>query len=142
MSQTFLIPIDDSDIALHPVAWLINNLTEWREAPKVHLLNVQATLPADVSRFINADSIREFHLENGMKAIAPARDQLAAAGVNAEIHVLIGHAAQTIADFAGKNACTQILLGTRAHTGFTGTLLGSVASKVIHLAGIPVTLVR
>lgn len=142
MSQTFLIPVDDSEISLRPIDWLINNLMEWREPPGIHLLNVQAALPADVSRFINADTIREFHLEKGMAALAPAKDRLAAAGLTAEVHVLIGSAAPTIIEFAGSHQCSQILLGTRAHTGLTGTILGSVASKVVHLSHLPVMLIR
>ena len=41
----------------------------------IHLLNVQPNLPRDIGRFINADTLREFHLESGMKALAPALAQ-------------------------------------------------------------------
>ena len=142
MSQTFLIPVDDAELASHAIEWLLKTLNEWREPPKIHLLNVQAALPADISRFINADTIREFHLEKGLAAIAPAKDRLTAAGLQPEVHVLIGAIAPSIIEFAASHQCTQILLGTRALTGFTGTLLGSVASKVVHLSSVPVMLVR
>jgi hypothetical protein len=42
-----------------------------RDAPEIHLVNVQAVLPSDIGRFINAETIKEFHLENGMKALPP-----------------------------------------------------------------------
>ncbi|AJP48750.1 hypothetical protein PG1C_10485 [Rugosibacter aromaticivorans] len=142
MTQQWLIPIDDSAIALLPVTWVINNLSAWRETPQIHLLNVQPNLPRDIGRFINADTLREFHLESGMNALAPARTQLEAAGLAVESHVLVGEAAQTIADFAESNHCTQILLGTRGHSGLAGTLLGSVAMKLVQLSKIPVLLVR
>ncbi len=51
-------------------------------------------------------------------------------------------AASTITEFADSHGCTQIVIGTRGHSGLTGTLLGSVAMKVVHLAKVPVLLVR
>lgn len=114
----WLIPVDDSASALLPIDWVIANLPAWRETPTIHLLNVQPNLPRDVSRFINADTLREFHLESGLKALAPARDKLAAAGIAAETHVLVGEAAPTIVQFAADKHCTQILLGTRGHSGW------------------------
>lgn len=142
MTQQWLIPIDDSDSALLPITWVISNLSAWREMPHIHLLNVQPNLPRDIGRFINADTLREFHLESGMKVLAPALAQLKTAGLIAELHVLIGEAAPTITQFAEDKHCTQILLGTRGHSGLKGTLLGSVAMKLVQLSKIPVLLVR
>lgn len=142
MTQKWLVPIDGSDTALQSIAWIIRHAAEYREAPKIHLINVQAALPNDIGRFINAETMREFHLEAGMAALAPARDLLAAAGLVPELHVLVGEAASTITGFADSHACSQILIGTRGHSGLTGTLLGSVAMKVVHLAKVPVLLVR
>lgn len=142
MSQIFLIPVDDSEIALRPVSWVVQNLPTWREPPAIHLLNVQAPLSRDISRFIDAGTMRDFHLESGMKALAKARDPLVAAGLSPELHVLIGEVAPTITEFADVHGCSQILLGTRGHAGVLGTLLGSVATKVVHLSNIPVLLIR
>ncbi|MDP1605868.1 MAG: universal stress protein [Rhodocyclaceae bacterium] len=142
MSQIFLIPVDDSETALRPVSWVVRNLSTWREPPAIHLLNVQASLPRDVSRFINAGAIRDFHLETGINVLTKARDPLVAAGLLPELHVLMGEAAPTITEFADLHGCSQILLGTRGHTGILGTLLGSVATKVVHLSNVPVLLIR
>ncbi len=142
MTQQWLIPIDDSDSALLPITWFVKHLADWRETPRIHLLNVQPNLPRDIGRFINTDTLRAFHLESGLKMLAPAVAQLAAAGIEAETHVLIGEAAPTVTQFAEDHQCSQILIGTRGHTGFVGTLLGSVASKLVHLAKVPVLIVR
>jgi nucleotide-binding universal stress UspA family protein len=115
---------------------------EYREPPQIHLINVQAALPGDIGRFIDAETLREFHLEAGMKALAAARYQLTAAGLIPELHVLVGDAAAAIADFADSHGCTLILIGTRGHSGLTGTLLGSVAMKVVHLSKVPVLLMN
>lgn len=142
MTQKWLVPIDGSDTSLHAASWIVDNLAAWREPPQIHLINVQATLPNDIGRFINAQTLREFHLETGMKALAAARDKLAAAGLAPELHVLVGDVATTITAFADSHGCTQILIGTHGHSGFAGTLLGSVAMKVVHLSNVPVLLIR
>jgi|688.fasta_scaffold16998_2 nucleotide-binding universal stress UspA family protein len=142
MTQKWLVPIDGSDIALHSVAWIARHAADWREPPQILLINVQASLPNDIGRFIDAETLREFHLEAGMAALAPARDQLKAAGFTAEPHVMVGEAAATITAFADSHGCSQILIGTRGHSGLAGTLLGSVAMKVVHLSNVPVLLVR
>jgi nucleotide-binding universal stress UspA family protein len=142
MTQKWLLPIDGSEIALLPVSWIIDHATEWREPPQIHLINIQPALPRDIGRFIDAETLRQFHLDAGMAALAAARDQLATAGLVPELHVLVGEAASTLTAFADSHGCTQILIGSRGHSGLTGTLLGSVAMKVVHLANVPVLLIR
>jgi nucleotide-binding universal stress UspA family protein len=142
MTQTWLLPIDGSDTALRSIDWIIGNTAEWRTSPQIHLINVQSALPSDVGRFIDTDTLRQFHFDAGMAALAAARDRLATAGIKAELHVLVGEAATTITTFADSHGCTQIVIGTHGHSGLTGTLLGSVAMKVVHRANVPVLLVR
>ena len=142
MTQRWLIPVDESEVALKPIDWLIANRNFWRELPQIHLLNVQASLPRDIGRFINADTIREFHQETAKAELAPAQAKLAAAGIACEVHVIVGEAAAEIAEFAETQACNQILLGTRGHSGITGSLLGSVATKLTNLSKVPLLLVR
>jgi nucleotide-binding universal stress UspA family protein len=142
MTQKWLVPIDGSDVALHSIGWIIRHAAEYREPPQILLINVQMTLPNDIGRFINAETLREFHLETGMAALAAARDQLTAAGLAPEVHVLVGDPATAIKEFADSHGCSQILIGTRGHSGLAGTLMGSVAMKVVHLAKVPVLLVR
>ena len=142
MTQKWLVPIDGSEVALHSIGWIIRHATEWREPPQILLINVQMTLPNDIGRFINAETLREFHLETGMAALAAARDQLTAAGLAPEVHVLVGDPATAITEFADSHGCSQILIGTRGHSGLAGTLLGSVAMKLVHLSSVPVLLIR
>jgi nucleotide-binding universal stress UspA family protein len=142
MVQNWLVPVDGEEISLKPVAWIIAHRDEWKAVPTLHLLNVQHPLSGDISRFVNAEQIRDFHREEGLKALAEAERQLKAVGIEPQLHVSVGDSAETIVDFADSRNCDQILLGTRGHTGLGGTLLGSVASKVVHLTKVPLLLVR
>jgi nucleotide-binding universal stress UspA family protein len=142
MAQNWLIPIDGSESSLKAVAWALAQMGEWKETPAFHLLNVQPALPRDASRFIAAEQVRDFHREEGLKALAAAERQLKAAGLAPQSHVSVGDSAETICEFATSRNCDLIVIGTRGHTGLGGTLLGSVASKVAHLSHVPLLLVR
>lgn len=139
----WLIPVDGADeISLKPVEWIITHRDDWKTMPMIHLLNVQRPVSGDVSQFVNADQLRDFHREEGLKALAGAQAKLEEAGIMPVLHVSVGDFAETIVDFADSRGCEQILLGTRGHTGLGGTLLGSVASKVTHLTKVPLLIVR
>lgn len=142
MTQSWLVPVDGSETSLKAIDWLVAHRDDWKILPTIHLLSVQPALPRDITRFIDADQVRDYHREEGLKALAEAERRLAAAGIAAQSHISVGESAETIVEFAASRGSGMILLGTRGHTGLGGTLLGSVASKVVHLARVPVLLVR
>jgi hypothetical protein len=76
------------------------------------------------------------------KPLAPARDIAAAAGVATEHHTMVGDAAESIVKVARDTGCGMVVMGTRGLGSVTGMLLGSVATKVIHLSDVPVLLVK
>jgi nucleotide-binding universal stress UspA family protein len=47
-----------------------------------------------------------------------------------------------IVQFATEKQCDQIVIGPRGLGSVQGVLLGSVASKLIHLSPIPVLLIK
>jgi nucleotide-binding universal stress UspA family protein len=142
MTLTLLLPIDGSEAALRGVDWLILNAGQWATPPRLHLLNVQPSLPGDITRFIAGDQIAEFHREQGEQALEVARSRLEAAGFHCECHVRVGEAAKVVSEFSEETRCDQILLGTRGHSGLGGVLLGSLATRLSHSCGVPLLLVR
>ena len=58
-------------------------------------------------------------------------------------HLVIDYApGETIVAFAEDVGADEIVMGTRGLGGLAGLLLGSVATEVISLAKVPVTLVK
>jgi nucleotide-binding universal stress UspA family protein len=57
-------------------------------------------------------------------------------------HVLIGDPAEQIARFAKRRGIDKIVMGTHGRSGLSALLMGSVATKVLHHATVPVTLVK
>lgn len=53
-----------------------------------------------------------------------------------------GEVAETAAQYAAQEQCDMIVMGTSGMGTVANLVLGSVATKAIHLAHIPVTLVK
>lgn len=104
------------------------------------LLNVQQPMPP--SRFVSRGSIRDHQLRMSEEALAPARKLCERLGVEFQYYSRIGEPGQAITSFAKRTGCKEIVMGTRGLGRVSGLVLGSVATKVIHLAPVPVTLVK
>lgn len=137
-----LLCIDGSDASLRAVEHLLATIDRYRETPELHLLNVQAALPGDVTLFIGHEQIKQFHQEQGRKALAAACAKLEAAQRAYVSHIAVGDPAEAIVRYAREHGCDQICLGTRGLGHVAGMLLGSVTAKVIHLSDVPVLLVK
>lgn len=137
-----LVPLDGSSHSQRVVQHVIR-LSRGREAVEIHLLNVQEPIDSlEVRRFKLPQEIRRMQRRRGADRLGPSRARLDKAGVPYSAHVLIGPVAATIARFAKRRRCSMIVMGTRGMGSLASLLLGSVATKVIHLARAPVTLVK
>ena len=142
MTCKILLPVDGSEgsarAARHVagIAAMVKDLA-------VHLVNVQP-LGDDwmTRRSFKAEELAKMEQEWSEAAIAPARTILKAAGLACTEHIVQGEVAPTIANLARELGCDQIVMGTRGQSALGGLLMGSVATKVLHLADVPVTLVK
>ena len=138
-----LLPVDGSQSSCRAADHLVKKQGWYKEPLQIHLLNVQPpVLSGNVRMFISKDQINQFHHDEGMAALAAPRKILDEARLAYKHHILVGEAAETIVRFAREHDCQQIIMGTRGLGSVSGLLLGSVATKVIHLAEVPVLLVK
>ena len=139
-----LIPIDGSDCALRAVALVIAKRSRYArpEDIEIHLVNVQAPFSHDVSRFISAEQIADFHREESERTMAEACTLLDAAEAQYTCHHKIGNIAEEITALADHLKCSQIVMGTHGRGAIGELLTGSITLKVIHLAKMPILLVK
>jgi nucleotide-binding universal stress UspA family protein len=137
-----LLPVDDSAESRHSVDVFLKKLDCYREKPELHLLNVQPPLRGDISSFLKAELIEQYHRDEGMKAIEPMRQRLEAAGFVPKVHVVVGHVAETIVRFATELDCDQIVMGSRGLGSAGSWFLGSTVTRVLHQSRVPVLVMR
>lgn len=135
-----LFPVDGSKNCLRAVELLIRQAALYKEAPEIHLLNVQHPFPGTV-RGVREEA-EKFHHDEGIKALATARKALDDAGLKYAYHISVGEAAETIAQYVREKKLDEVMMCTRGMSAVANMLLGSVANKVLHLAEVPVLLVK
>jgi len=137
-----LLPVDGSENSDKAITEFLRLLNWYEASPELHLLIVQAPLSGNVSSYINATDIKQYHQEEGLKGLENARKLLDQAGVAYQYHITVGDPAEMIVRFATEQKYDQIVMGPRGMGNIEGLLLGSVTNKVMQSATIPVLLVK
>ncbi|MCB5363077.1 universal stress protein [Pusillimonas sp. CC-YST705] len=137
-----LVPIDGSASSANALATSL----VWAKGMagvQLHVLTVQQPIASgNVKRFISADTLNQYYEEEALKVLEPVREQLAGSGIDVQFQWRVGSIADTIVDYAKEADCEHIVMGTRGMGGFSNLLLGSIATKVLSLTHVPVTLVK
>ena len=140
--EKILIPVDGSGPSQRAVEFVITRAAS--PEPQLYLINVQEPPPAEM--VLEAGIPPEvWHVEHqaaGRKALEAACKALDEAHLHYTTTVAVGNVADQILARARELACTQIVMGTRGLAPLARLVLGSVATRVIHAAACPVTLVK
>ena len=139
-----LLAVDGSKPSLDAVKCLIKHADWYSEKPQVELVTVHLPVPkiGHMRAAVSKSQIERYYKEEGEQALAEAKKQLDRAGISYQRRILVGPIAETIAKHAKDARCDLIYIGTRGLTGIAGALLGSTASKVLHISDVPVLLVK
>jgi YjbE family integral membrane protein len=135
-----LVPLDGSGNSLRTINFVIDKTPLYKETPEIHLLNVQHPFPGTV-RGVHEEAGR-LHHDEGIKALAPARKLLDAAGIKYGYHIGVGEVGETVAQYVKEKKIDQVVMGTRGAGSVANMLLGSVATQVLHMVHVPVLLVK
>lgn len=139
-----LLAVDGSKFSLDAVDCLIEHADWYRGKPVVELVTVHLPVPklAGMGMAVGKNQIQRYYEEEGEAALAAAKKKLTKARIEYKASVLVGQVAESIVQHASKTRCDQIFIGTRGNTAAANLLLGSVATKVLHISNTPVLLVR
>lgn len=138
-----LIAVDGSvhaSRAIEAVARLARDTHELQ----VLLMNVRDSpvLPGDLPA-VDIEALGRFQREQQDALLAAALIHARRSGLT-QVQTLAsgGSVAPEIVRIAVEHAADQIVVGTRGMNALGGMLLGSVAQRVVHLAAVPVLLVK
>jgi len=138
-----LLAVDGSVHSKRATTALIRNSASYTRMPEVILLNVYYPVPdVNFGPLVSRKMVVSYYKEQADRALAASRRLLDKAGIRYQAKVLVGPIAQTIVRQCRATHCDLIFMGTRGMGGLGNMLLGSTATKVIHLAPVPVVLVK
>jgi len=136
-----LIPVDGSPASLRALDFAIGMASQ-NPGTSLVLLNVQGISAMDLAGATMDGNWQETASQAAANALKEAVGKSEAAGLVFETFVKTGQAAEAIAQVAREQGIGHIVMGTRGLGSIQGLLMGSVAMKVIHLAEVPITLIK
>ncbi len=137
-----LVPVDGSVAARRAVAHAIW-LAQGRPKSLIVLLNVQNRETLGLTDIdVRTESERDIASRQSAKALRHAIKACKEGGTPFDARVEFGPVCETIERVAHEVRADQIVMGTRGLGRMTGLILGSVATGVIHITHVPVTLVK
>lgn len=89
-----------------------------------------------------AEQAKQYHHDEGTKALESARKLLDEARVKYSYHIGVGEVGEVVAHFVNDLECDQVVMGTRGMSSVANMVLGSAATRVLHLVNVPVLLVK
>ena len=136
-----LIPVDGSPASLRALDFAIGMASQ-SPGTSLVLLNVQGISAMDLAGATMDGNWQETASQAAANALKEAVGKSEAAGLVFETFVKTGQAAEAIAQVAREQGIGHIVMGTRGLGSIQGLFMGSVAMKVIHLAEVPITLIK
>lgn len=135
-----LLAVDGSKQSLAAAEGLIEHVGWYREKPQVELVTVHLPLPPVGG--VSKAQAQKYYEDEGQEALAGAKKRLDAARIPYNARVFVGPVAETVIKHARTSGCELICVGTRGMTAAANALLGSTATKILHLSTLPVLLLK
>lgn len=138
-----LVAFDGSETALRGLRYAICLVKSMKEG-SIHLVHAHEPPETDgaIAIYVSVEKMAELQRAHSEGVLAAGLPLLAEAGVAHTSEVLIGRPGAAIAHCAEDRRCDMIVMGTRGMSAIGNLLMGSVSTRVIHFANVPVTLVK
>lgn len=139
-----LLAVDGSKHSLNALQFLIDHSGWLKDAPELDLVTVHLPVPRlpGMGAAVGKAQLDKYYQEESERCLVGARKKLDAAGIRYEVHTLVGPVAESLVKHAKDKRCDLICIGTRGLTGIGNALVGSTATKVVHISDVPVLLVK
>jgi nucleotide-binding universal stress UspA family protein len=143
MTHRIFVPFDGSGCSLRALRHAVA-LAQRISGCSLHVAyaHEEPLLYGEIAVYVPHDKMERLQREHSEGVLERADPILKTAGVPYEKEILIGPAAQVLAERARTLGCESIVMGTHGMTALGNMLMGSVATKLVHLSTVPVTLVK
>ena len=141
--RKLLVPIDNSENALRALRYAIK-LAKENKATELHIVYAHEPpiVYGEIAVYLTEEKAKQMQRQHSDDILKPAIELARKAKVKFTTKVLIGNIAEQIVGHAERLRCDGIVMGTRGMGAIGSLVMGSIATKVIHLTKLPVTLVK
>jgi nucleotide-binding universal stress UspA family protein len=136
-----LVPVDGSESAERAASHAAE-MAKRLGGCSIRLLNVQDPIEEMQTHGLAREAIAAHREQLAREAATGARAAVERTGVPFTFEWCFGDPSKSIVRAARDAGCDAIVMGTRGAGALESLLIGSVAYKVLHIADVPVTLVK
>lgn len=142
--KNILVPFDGSKPARRALNYIVELRKEGFGRGDVHLLNVQPApkLLGDYASHALMETLNSEAMRYGAAINAEGEKTLAESGVDCQCHEVVGEISTAVMAAVDQYNCDAIIMGTRGMNNLANLMMGSVATRVVHEARVPVVLVK
>jgi nucleotide-binding universal stress UspA family protein len=142
MARLFVC-LDGSESSVHALEHAIKRAKE-DTASTLHLVTAlpKPVVYGEIEVYVTQERMAELQRQHGEDLLKPAQELAEKSGVGFTSEILVGDIAPALAKRAAELQCDEIVMGTRGMSAIGNLVMGSVATKVVHWAVVPVTLVK
>ena len=146
MYQTILVPLDGSRLA-ECVLPHVEALVKGAQTKRVIFARVVEPFHPPVSDYVFDEAqIKKVDAENKAGSEKYLKEILDGAkyggGVRVDSVILFGNVADSLAEYANKNAADIIVIATHGRSGISKWVWGGVADRILRSSCVPVLMVR
>jgi nucleotide-binding universal stress UspA family protein len=134
--------VDGSDCSGKAVEYIASQLNAFRGADGLHVLHVHLPVPHGLARtIVGSDAINNYYREESRAALEPAEKILGDKGIQYQASYAVGDIAEQVQAYVAEHGIEMIVMGSHGHGGLKSFVMGSVATKVLTRASVPVLIV-
>jgi len=138
-----LVAVDGSDCSTKAVKHVVKNISWFSGQPELHLLHVKLPLPSGRARsFLGSEVVNDYYKDESEAALAPSEKILRKAALPFRSEYRVGDVGDEIQAYVKKNRIDMIVMGSHGHSALANLVMGSVATKVLATAKVPVLILR
>jgi nucleotide-binding universal stress UspA family protein len=136
---TILVPIDGSETSMRALEHTALRAKRGEKIQTQVLFVAPTALP---SLYVTRSMIKEWQKAECDRVFSNPKVKTLTKRLSAKIFLETGDIAESILKVARKEKCAEIVMGSRDLGPLKRLVLGSVATKIVHAAPVPVTIVK
>ncbi|MBL0726626.1 universal stress protein [Piscinibacter sp. HJYY11] len=139
--MNILLAVDDSPFSRHMLAWLGAHQEWLSREQRYAVVHAQTPLPNGLRLLLDDNQAAMRRISEANDVFRPVRIFLERHGIRAEYFHNEGPAANVIVEQATQWHADMIVMGSRGHGAIGQLALGSVVSRVLASAPVPVVVI-
>ncbi|HEV2608693.1 MAG TPA: universal stress protein [Noviherbaspirillum sp.] len=138
-----LLLVDGSACSNKAVEYVASNPNLLQNSDGLHLLHVHFPAPRGLARsIVGEDAVNNHYEQESATALKPAEEILRKNGIHYVSTFTVGDIPEQVDAYVKKHGIGMIVMGSHGHGGFKSFVTGSVTTKVLTMASVPVLVVR